>query len=111
MKKKILILSLFVNLIASVFVFMAFKEKSKNKAENGGYIIMAVSGEAGKIFISDGNSTFDETKLRYPWSGKGVRENNQTVAKKLNDLISKGYELVSSNGDRYGINYILEKKQ
>jgi len=113
MKKKILIASVAVNMIAVAFVFYSFTSKAKSVNDGGGYIIMHVGAQ---ISVSDGNSILSQDEQLKPMgmaTGKWaeiMRENNQTITKKMNDLKSQGYELVSSNGGDNYTNYIFVKK-
>jgi len=107
MKKKILIVSLAANLIAGAFIFTAFKEKSKSTNDSGGYIIVNV--DDWEMTVSDGNTTIDQIDLKSA-SKAGFRENNQRIAKELNNLKNKGYELLSSNGGGIYSNYVLVKR-
>ncbi len=110
MKKQILILSICANLFASVFVFMAFnKDKPANSNKNE-YVIMNVPKNGGEILVSGSDSTLKAISMRYPWSEKEVRKNEQIIADEVNELSANGYELVSSNGDHYESNYIFKKK-
>ena len=121
MKKKILIVSLAINIIAGAFIFYSFTSKTKSVSDGGGYAVMNVymgGSTANKISISDGSSELSNTDLN-PLSINAnkwpdiLKENNQIITKKINDLKSQGYELVSSNsgglsGTLY--NYIFVKK-
>ncbi len=117
MKKKILIVSLAVNIIAVAFVFYAFTSKAKSTNDGGGYIVMRVleagNGSYGDISISDGNSILDHEDLNSSFKVDKIRLNNQTITKKINDLRTQGYELVSTNsGGQNGLitNYVFQKK-
>src|SRR5438067_10016879 len=103
MKKKILMASLAVNIIAGVFVLWAFTGKAKNVNDSGAgsYISIRVqegSGLKSGLSVSDGNSILSNIELNTIYSLEKMRENNQNIAKKLNELKSQGYEIVSSNG-------------
>jgi len=109
MKRKILILSICINMIAAVFVFLAFREKTNypNKSE---YVIMNVPKNGGEILVSGGDSTLKAISLRYPWSEKELKMNERMIANEINELNASGYELVSSHGDHYESNYVFKKK-
>jgi hypothetical protein len=114
MKKKILVASLLVNMIAGVFVFMAFKVKEKAKNDSGvGYIVISTTQHAVQpvLLISDGNTILDQIDINKPYYLDKIKQNIQTIASKLNEYKSKGYELVSSNGGDFETNYVLVKKQ
>ncbi len=109
MKKKILVVSLAVNIIAGAFVFYSFTSKMKNVNDGGGYIIMSAVRGSG-ISITDGISTLESEKIELALSRQNLLEFQQKVAQKLNELKSKGYELISSNGGDQNTVYVFVKK-
>ena len=86
MKKKILILSLVVNLIAGAFVLYSFTPKAKNVNDGGGgYVIMRVvdvaGGYATELSVSDGITVLDHQDLTSGFKAEKSRENNQIITK------------------------------
>ena len=119
MKKKILIVSLVVNIIAGAFVFYSFTSKAKNVNDEGGYMIMNVYHVStplykSEISITDGKTILEQIDLESGWVASKQRENNKTITNKINEIQSKGYGLVSSNsasdGGYMSTNYIFVKK-
>jgi hypothetical protein len=100
----------------------SFTPKAKNTNENGsGYIILRVVEPgpgifAGELSVSDGNKVLEYEDLNHSYKLEEIRSNNQTIAKKINELKSKGYELISSNSSSneksnvMQTNYIFIKK-
>jgi len=118
MKKKILILSVAVNIIAGAFILYAFTPKAKNGNDGGGgYITMRVVDAAGgystELSVSDGNTILDHQDLTSGFKAEKSRENNQIITKKMNNIRNQGYELISSNAGGVNgtvTNYIFLKK-
>lgn len=114
MKKKILIISNAVNVIAGVFVLMAFNLKTKDANDrSSSFITLSIINSttvAPFISITEGNYIRDDIKLKAYTTYDKIKENNVTMTRTFNELSAEGYVLVSSIHQDDQFNYIFEKK-
>jgi hypothetical protein len=114
MKKIVLIASLVTNIIVVSFLFMSFKGKPAMKTDSGGYLIVRTMEGFGKLSVTDGNSIMEEVKINKVsgLNSESFFENNKIICNKLNDIRSKGYELVAANNSINGgiSDYVFLKK-
>ena len=119
MKKKILIISIAVNIIAGAFVLMGFESLKEKETGNidGPYIYVSVVLDdnihvKNEIIINDRNKKLDEIALK---RGDDIN-NNIILTNKLSEFKNENYEIVStssfsiSGGQGSNTNYVLEKK-
>lgn len=121
MKRRIIVISLCINLMAGLFILYSFIPKEKKNTNEGGsgYIIVTADFYVGKLSVTDGQKDLDNQELNNISSILNSynkwKENNTVVAKVLNDFALKGYELVSSNTVSHQsgtavYSYIMQKK-
>jgi hypothetical protein len=102
MKNQILVLSISVAMIVSIFAFNTpapvYEYMSLTTVES------IVPGGLGRsrMLIDDGNGNLDEQKIKNLYSMVGIKmenvfDNDQDVVSKLNDLSSEGWELAFAN--------------
>jgi hypothetical protein len=116
MKKRIVVISLSVNLIAALFILYSFVPKEKRSGnEEGGVIIVSADYALGKLIVTDNSKLVDLKEIHNILNLKNIEENQQNICKVLDDYYLKGYEIVTSNsiGDNNGygkLYYVLKKK-